>query len=262
MFCEELDTFLGGAEVLYKSVNKSARELQNNFVEETNTLYTMSNQFADLYSHLKIFNNKLPQFAQAGLNDTYITLNNMMVEWGNIVKNQHSFIEKSFLPFFRYVRNEIYSYKELYAKVTNLEADYFKGRAVLDKKKERIFLMNDVNRWEIPQGQLGSIPASAIKNRAEAMKIMLPKESFDLDKSRMNYAFYVSQYKEHALQLLEYGATRFNDNFKEFAINIKVNTQQLAGLWTEIATGFADPDRKLQLMEGVCLEKEEETVDD
>jgi hypothetical protein len=52
----------------------------------------MGNQFAELHYLMKDFNNKLPGCSQIVLNDTYITLNNMMVEWGNIVRNQHAYL--------------------------------------------------------------------------------------------------------------------------------------------------------------------------
>lgn len=34
----------------------------------------------------------------------------MMIEWGNIVRNQHAFLEKNFNTFFKYVRNELYGF--------------------------------------------------------------------------------------------------------------------------------------------------------
>ena len=41
----------------------------------------------------------------AGLNDVFITLNNMMVEWGNLARNQYEMLEKNFNTYFKYVRN-------------------------------------------------------------------------------------------------------------------------------------------------------------
>lgn len=80
----------------------------------------------------------------------------------------------------------------------------------------------------------------------------------------------MSQYKDNALRLLDRGTERFNDNFKEFAINIKVNAQQvwvwlmqLAGLWTEVATNFANPPKEQNIMnKQVEVEKTEIVVDD
>ncbi len=76
----------------------------------------MGNYFADLHLLLKDFNNRLPSYRQPVLNDTYITLNNMMVEWGNITRNQHTYLEKNFNIFFKYIRNEIMSMRELHRK--------------------------------------------------------------------------------------------------------------------------------------------------
>lgn len=150
----------------------------------------MGNQFADLHLLLRDFNNRLPNFKQPSLNDTYITLNNMMVEWGNIIRNQYSYMEKNFNTFFKFMRHEIYSIKELYQKVKNLEEEYFKNKGVLDKKKEKIFQMGDTAKWEIPKEELSSIPSHVLSNRLQATKIMLPKESFEMEKQRMRYAFY------------------------------------------------------------------------
>ncbi len=69
------------------------------------------------------------------MNDVYITLNNMMIEWGNIVRNQFQMIEKNFNTFFKYVRNELFGFMEFHEKIKNLENDYGKMKANLDKKK-------------------------------------------------------------------------------------------------------------------------------
>lgn len=56
---------------------------------------------------------------------------------------------------------------------------------------------------------------------------MLPKESFELEKQRLKYAFYQTQFVNNSWLTLDKSSTKFCDNFKEFAIKIKVNGQQL-----------------------------------
>lgn len=172
---EESDKFMAGTEILYKEITRSSKMLQNLYIDETNTLYKMGNYFADLHLLLKDFNNRLPSYRQPVLNDTYITLNNMLVEWGNIIRNQHAYLEKNFNTFFKYIRNEVMSMRELHRKATDFEVEYFRNRTVLDKKKEKIFQTGDTSRWEIPHHELSSIPSSILNSRTEAMKIMLPK---------------------------------------------------------------------------------------
>jgi hypothetical protein len=38
---------------------------------------------------------------------------------------------------------------------------------------------------------------------------------------------------------------KFSDNFKEFAVKIKIVGNQYTELWTDIATNFADPNKQL-----------------
>lgn len=44
------------------------------------------------------------------LNELYITLNNMSIEWGNLIRGQFQIIEKNFNTFFKYVRNDLHGY--------------------------------------------------------------------------------------------------------------------------------------------------------
>ena len=78
---------------IYKQITRGGKNLQNLFTQEVNTLYEMGNFFAELHENTKDTCNKLPKCEGIkSMNDIYITLNNMMIEWGNIVRNQHSFL--------------------------------------------------------------------------------------------------------------------------------------------------------------------------
>lgn len=52
----------------------------------------MGNQFADIHGLLQAFNKKVPKHSQDGLGTVFVNLNNMVIEWGNIVKSQFDFI--------------------------------------------------------------------------------------------------------------------------------------------------------------------------
>ena len=104
--------------------------------DEVNTLYTVGNHFADLHEKTKVLMNKLPKVKPLNtLNDIYITLNNMMIEWGNLVRNQHQMLEKNFNTFFKYMRNELFGFTEIIEKEQVLEAEFAKIKQNLDKKK-------------------------------------------------------------------------------------------------------------------------------
>ena len=53
----------------------------------------MGNYFAELHEITRDTLNRLPKCeGLKTMNDIYITLNNMMIEWGNIIRNQHAFL--------------------------------------------------------------------------------------------------------------------------------------------------------------------------
>lgn len=49
--------------------------------------------FADLHELTRETVNRLPKCQGiSNINDIFITLNNMMIEWGNLTRNQHQFL--------------------------------------------------------------------------------------------------------------------------------------------------------------------------
>jgi hypothetical protein len=58
-----------------------------------------------------------------------------------------------------------------------VEQQYLSSKRELDARKEKIFLLHDPAKWEIPKKDVAYVPKSSIHERSEAFKIMLPRES-------------------------------------------------------------------------------------
>ncbi len=56
---------------------------------------------------------------------------------------------------------------------------------------------------------------------------MLPKENKELEKLRVVNALYVSQLFENGDANFQSSSLKFQENFKEWSIKIKVNSQQI-----------------------------------
>ena len=53
----------------------------------------MGNIFAELHENAREILNKLPKsIGLKKINDVFITSNNMMIEWGNVLRNQHDIL--------------------------------------------------------------------------------------------------------------------------------------------------------------------------
>lgn len=122
LYLSEMMKLIPEVERIYKQVTRQGKALQELCTQEVNGLYEIGNLFAELHERSREILNKLPRATGlAKLNEIYISLNNMMIEWGNIVRNQHQFMEKNFSTFFKYVRNELHGYNELFTTQTNME---------------------------------------------------------------------------------------------------------------------------------------------
>lgn len=205
--------------------------------------------FADLHQLTRETTNRLPKCQGiSSINDIFITLNNMMIQWGNLTRNQHQFLEKNFNTFFKYVRNEFYGFTELVAKEQVLEAEYAKAKQALEKKKDKIYSCHDPHKWELSSKELSTLPKQLIHDKVEAFKVMLPVESASLEKLKTNLFFYINQFFVHGVESFKRNCDRYIENFKQFAIKNKVNNQQLGEMWMEMSANFSGGSKKLQMV--------------
>lgn len=78
---------------------------------------------------------------------------------------------------------------------------------------------------------------------------MLPRENAELDKARVKDCLYMSQLFKNGDDNFKRCAVKFQENFKEWSIKIKVNTQQIGELWNEMSASFSGQDKIQQLKE-------------
>ena len=75
---------------MLKNLTRSSKNLQTCIIEQVNTLYDMGDQLAGLHAGAgKI--SRLEDRPNSGFNrlkEIFVTLNNMVVEWGSVLKNQ------------------------------------------------------------------------------------------------------------------------------------------------------------------------------
>jgi hypothetical protein len=88
-----------------------------------------------------------------------------------------------------------------------------------------------------------------VHDKAEAFKVMLPKENKELEKLRVGNALFVSQLFENGDSNFLSSAGKFQENFKEWAIKVKVNSQQIGELWSEMSQAFSGEGKVKQLKE-------------
>lgn len=68
----------------------------------------------------------------------------------------------------------------------------------------------------------------------------------------------------NGLQNFKRNTDRYCENFKEFAIKVKVNNQQLGEMWSEMSANFSGPSKKPQVLKEIphIEQQEQEMYDD
>ena len=103
-YYKNLKDFVGKSEVLYKEVTRASKKFQALRIDEVNQLYELGNKFAELYEGGRVFYDETKNENIQNLNEIFIKLNNMMIEWGNNIKNEIELLEVNFNTFFKYQR--------------------------------------------------------------------------------------------------------------------------------------------------------------
>ena len=67
-----------------------------------------------MYENGRQFEQAVKTDSVASLNEIYIKLNNMMIEWGNHIKNEVELLEVNFNTFFKYQRESNMGFREYF----------------------------------------------------------------------------------------------------------------------------------------------------
>ena len=89
------------------------KQLLLDFDNVSTTLFTMGEIFEHLYKKSNNFNNHVNLNKNFKLDDIYVTLNNMMVNWGDTIVHQMDIIQEKLCSFFKYEKHYNFCLREV-----------------------------------------------------------------------------------------------------------------------------------------------------
>lgn len=172
-------------------IKKLSKQLIADFEQVSNTLFSLAECYAGLYSLASNFNKHTDVGKNLHLEDIYMTINNLTVAWAEQTLNQTENIQKNFSYFYKYAKYENESFKEVtgtlftsskYLKVLENRMksglDYLAKKKELITRKDKLFQTRDISKWEVPSQKLKEISKdSLLKDKKLAYDVMLPKVS-------------------------------------------------------------------------------------
>jgi hypothetical protein len=138
----------------------------------------------------EIYNANLNYNENPNTVESYNILSKIMQDWSETNKHQKILMNEGIREYFRYIKNEFVSMKELAQKVETNRIIYSKAFDKLRALKENTF-KQDMSTWGMNSMDMEN-KSVLLNNKELAFSKMLPKETKRVDGLKNNYGFYLN----------------------------------------------------------------------
>jgi hypothetical protein len=138
----------------------------------------------------EIYNANLNFSEKPNTVESYNILSKIMQDWSEANKHQKILINEGIREYFRYIKNEYVSMKDLIQKVDNNRIIYSKAFDRLRALKESTF-RQDISTWGLNSFDMEN-KTELLTNKELAFSKMLPKETKKVIALKNNYGFYLN----------------------------------------------------------------------
>ena len=167
--------------------------------------------------------------------ESYNLMNKIMLSLSDIENKKVDLMNNYVREYFRFVKNEFNSMKELTVKVYNNKEIYHKALDKIMSTKEKLFRQKDVDLWQLEDKNDLNYKSVLLKNKNVAFSKMIPEETKKFNEIKYNYGFYLNSLISEYERLRILNSRRHKDNIQIFAkMLIDIITQFHGGLNEQI----------------------------
>ena len=148
------------------------------------------------------------------------------------VENKKSILMNNYVrEYFRFVKNEFHSMKDLATKVFKYKESYHSDNTNLNNLKEKLFNLHDISYFELKDKNDLNFKALLLKNKKLAFIKMLPEDTKRVQEVKQNYGFYLNSLISEYERIRILNSRRNKDQIKIFAkMLIDIITQFHSGI--------------------------------
>ena len=173
-------------------------------------------EIAGLWKEIYIKNTKY--YEKENTSTSYNIMSKIMLDWSEINKKQKILINEGIREYFRYIKNEFHSIKDLSLKVDNNKAIYAKAFDKLISVKETVF-KQDISTWGLNAVDMEN-KLQLLTNKNLAFSKMLPRDTKKVDELRQYYGFYLNSIISEFERIRELNSKRHKNTINNFIKNI------------------------------------------
>jgi len=234
-------------EIYFQNIKNNADFNINTLQKITKGYKALMNQMDQISDKMKeisqywkeIYNANLQYYEKPNTVESYNILSKIMQDWSETNKRQKILINEYIREYFRYIKNEFVSLKDLAQKVDNNKSIYNKAFDKLNSSKENLF-KQDISSWGLSSYDMDD-KIKLVNNKELAFSKMLPRDKKRVDVLRKNYGFYlnsiISEYerikdlnnKRHKTWI-----TTFIKNLIEAFTDLQINLNDRGSYYDEV----------------------------
>lgn len=214
---------------LIKQITKCYKSLITHMSQASEKMKEISELWKKLYESSQSYyetNNTI---------ESYSLMHKIMKSLSEIESKNVDLMNNYIREYFRFVKNEFISLKELSAKVDTNKDIYHKAFDKINSTKEKLFRQKDINNWQLADKEDLNYKKVLLKNKNLAFAKMLPEETRKFNEIKYNYGYYLNCLISEYERLRILNSRRHKDHIQIFAkMLIDIITQFHGGLNDQI----------------------------
>ena len=196
-----------------ESIMKRITKSYKNLIDLMKNVSDKMKEIAELWKLL--YEKSLKYFETVNVSESYKIMNKIMEDLSNFENKKIEMMNNNIREYFRYIKNEFHSMKDLANKVENYKDNYNKAFEKINNNKENLYKQQDMTLWGLNEKDMQH-KVVFLKNKDLAFSKMLPEESKSVLEIKNIYGAYLNSIIDEYERIRLLNGKRHKDNISKF----------------------------------------------
>ena len=224
--------------------------IKNYFKLQTSLLERLNFNLKNFYKNMKVCSKNLEDvqkdfeminhlndkiFMRETIKKTYEEFGIFIKNWRRILFNQNEQIKESIKNFFKFVKLEGSAFLDIINRREEIRDKYIHESNSLKNKKEKLWVENNIKKWEIVDDSNKIDHVLLLKDKNYAISKMCTQETFGVEKLKQQLGYANKMTSNELKKFLNENSEKFMDNMKDFVQKFYPSLTDGITVWTTLA---------------------------
>ena len=215
IYLDNIKNYSKGKAEIFDKITKSLKSLMGIMYELSNKMKSISQLFKNLYDKSIIY------FDSNNTSETFNIMIKFLEDWANIQENQIKIMNLHLREYFKYVKKEFISLKEMANKTKNSKINYTKAKEKLLLTKENLFQKQEIDLWQLKEEDKKK-RLDLLRNKDLAFTKMLPNDTMKVTELKKFYGGMLNSLISEFERIRKINAKRHKDNIINFIKDLSI----------------------------------------